>query len=241
MEQKTEKIICRADIIFKSTVLSKVILALWYLIGIIVGVCGSIPKVYGTHTRYYFFTAFIADIKKDTHGVIVDEFVRQDNLIIGIILFILFFIVPTLIALSNKCLARCCTLSVMEKGVYGERKTLFSMRTIQLPIEKVDNIMVIEGFMDKIRGGKTVAIRSNSGLVKFPWCHNADEFVAATMQRIEVFKKENSGAATPAPAAPSVPAASLTEKLQELQSLKEQGILTEEQFEAKKQQLLANF
>lgn len=169
-------------------------------------------------------------------GIIKFDWLGNHEPILAILLFLLGLFLPAIISSTAKHIANGCSLSLTKGGIQGVRKTLFSSKNLQLPIEKVDSIMVSKSIFNLIGGGKTVAIRSNSGLVMFPWVQNADDFVAATLQRIETFKKNTTPSSKPAS-----DGASLSNKLKELQSLKEQGILTEEQFEAKKQELIAKY
>ncbi len=231
-----KKLICRADISFKCPNVTKIVMIIWYIVAIVASVLLSLPRSDEGDVSYHFMGMWVGS----DYG---SGFSWDDGasiaFAVGIMIIIVAFVIPIILYMSN-FKANQCILSLWDDSIRGELKTTFSKKEIRLPIEKLDNVMVVEGFFDRIRGGKTIEIRSNSGLIKFHWVHNADEFVAATLQRIEAFKKN--AAATPTAAAPAPAAdASLSEKLQELQSLKDQGILTDEQFEAKKQELIAKF
>ena len=82
-----------------------------------------------------------------------------------------------------------CSLMLTEKGltgsVSGSLNEFFGVRSLTIPIQKIDNISVTSGLSSLIEGGKTIEIRSASGLVKFPWVTNAEEFVNATLEQIE--------------------------------------------------------
>ncbi len=242
---KTSKMIEQADISFRSPKLTKIMMIMWYIIAAAALILTSLPeeKFDGYCIDYHFMTYTVATKYLEPGRWHNAGELEWDNVLwmfipIALAILIIVFVVPLCLYLSNFNAKR-CNLSLWEDTIQGNLKTAFSVKELRLPIEKVDNVMVVDGFADKIRGGKTIVIRSNSGLIKFHWVHNADAFVRATVQQIEEFKKQTAAASTPAPAAAS--SASLTEKLQELQTLRDQGILTEEQFEQKKQELLAKF
>lgn len=136
-----------------------------------------------------------------------------------------------------------CSLSLTDKGVTGCKKGLFSTKEVKLPIDKIDAIMASNGFMDDLRGGDTLLIRSMAGGIKFPWVQNANEFVDATLAKIEEFKhsakKENQNLISAV--AKSVGANSGTssaQKIKELKELLDSGLITQEEFEAKRRELL---
>ena len=143
--------------------------------------------------------------------------------------------------------AKRCSLNLSEKGITGIRKKLFSTKEVKLPIDKIDSIMVSNSLFNKLTGGKTIAIRSASGLVKFPWVQNAEEFVNATLAKIEEYKQqvkeENKSlvkTVTESAAAAAKPEASQTSasKIKELKDLLDNDLISKEEFEAKRRDLL---
>ena len=112
-------------------------------------------------------------------------------------------------------------------------------KTVQLPIDKNNSIEIRNGYSKK---WKIVAIRSSTDLVLFRWVHNAEEFVNATLAKMEEYKHTASSAAPTA--SPSVNQASAagqtTAKIKELKELLDSGLITQEEFEAKRQELLKN-
>ena len=66
-----------------------------------------------------------------------------------------------------------------------------SKKTIQIPIDKIDNLTIISTFMDKLRTGKTLGICSASCLIKFHFVQNAEEVATLTMERINEMKANN--------------------------------------------------
>ncbi len=102
-------------------------------------------------------------------------------------------------------------------------------------MDKIDSIAVQSGILDKIFGGQTIAIRSASGLIKFPWVQNAQEFVDTTLAEIQKYTEAAELKSQPAPAAP---ASDDFEKIQKLKNLLDQGLLTQEEYDAKRKELL---
>lgn len=133
--------------------------------------------------------------------------------------------------ISNKCF-----LELTAEGIEGSIKKLFSTASLRLPIAKVDSLFVKDSIFDKIRSGKTLVIRSTSGTIRFMCVQNADEFVAAANKAIEENKKAN-GTAPVAPA-PVVQATSNADELKKYKDLLDSGVITQEEFDAKKKQLL---
>lgn len=128
-----------------------------------------------------------------------------------------------------------CSLNLDKDGVNGRVKNIFGRKTVQLPIEKVDSISVENRIIDKLYGGETVAIRSTSGLIRFMCVQNASEFVNETLNAIKAYKESNKTVSE------NVPVNANGDSLEQISKLKEMldnGIITQEEFNAKKKQLL---
>ena len=108
-----------------------------------------------------------------------------------------------------------------------------------MPIEKVESITVSSNFVDEIRTGKTLELRSASGNIKLHFVQNAEEIVDAKASTTEKIKKEEEIVSTnhDAPQV-TLSEADKIEALKKYKELKDQGIITEEEFETKKSQLL---
>jgi len=128
-----------------------------------------------------------------------------------------------------------CTLTLEKTGIIGKKTGLASSKELKLPMDKIDSISVQNGILDKIFGGQTIAIRSASGLIKFPWVQNAQEFVDTTLAEIQKYNEAAELKSQPAPAAP---ASDDFEKIQKLKNLLDQGLLTQEEYDAKRRELL---
>ena len=126
-----------------------------------------------------------------------------------------------------------CYLMLDTKGINGLRKKVFSQKKLVLPMDKIDSIVVKDGISDKLLGGQTVAIYSASGLIKFAWIQNAQEFVDKTLAEIQKYNetielKNN------------VTVNSEAEKLQKLKILLEQGLITQEEYDTKRKEMINN-
>ncbi|MGN1086256.1 MAG: SHOCT domain-containing protein, partial [Porcipelethomonas sp.] len=165
-------------------------------------------------------------------------------LVLGLILSVIVFGIPVIIRCIVNNIAKQCSLSLTEKSITGNRKTLFAYSEIKLPIDKVDSIMASHSFLNILTGGDTLLIRSASGAVKFLWVQNAKEFVDATLAKIEEFKQsvkdENQNLVSAV--AKSVGAnsgnSSAAQKIKEIKELLDSGLITQEEFEAKRKELL---
>lgn len=156
-------------------------------------------------------------------------------LIYGIIAFVLLF-AEFVFMLYTKDTVKECSIELTSEGINGRRKRIGAKADLRLPIEKIDSIFITETIFDKIRGGKTLGIRSNTGVIKFVCVQNADEFVAAANKAIGENKKANGTA--PAAPAPVVQFASNADELKKFKDLLDSGVITQEEFDAKKKQIL---
>lgn len=154
---------------------------------------------------------------------------------VGIGVFVLMFIIAA-IKLYTQDVAKECSIELTSEGINGRRKRFGSKADLRLPIEKIDSIFVTETVFDKLRSGKTLGIRSNTGVIKFVCVQNADEFVTAANKAIEENKKANRTA--PVAPAPVVQAASNADELKKYKDLLDSGVITQEEFDAKKKQIL---
>lgn len=158
------------------------------------------------------------------------------------IFFIALLLPPLVFFIWRALVRKNCSQSnlvLTNQKIYGAHKWFLKDEQILMPMSKIDNIIVRYNFIDRLYGGggRTVRIASNSGFVNFPCVQNAEEFTRLAMEQLEIYRKSQTAASAPVPTSPET---SITDKLKSLQSLKEQGILTEEEFNAKKAELLSN-
>lgn len=127
-------------------------------------------------------------------------------------------------------------MELTNDGINGRIKVIGSTSDLRLPIEKIDSIFVKNSLIDKFHGGKTLGIRSNTGVIKFVCVQNADAFVTAANKAIEESKKANKE--VPVSSTTIVQNTSDADELKKYKDLLDNGVITQEEFDAKKRQLL---
>lgn len=105
-----------------------------------------------------------------------------------IILVGILIVPPLLMLLVFKRKSKKSKLELSEDGITAVHKKMFSTENLKLSIDKIENAIVKKNFYNILTGGKTIVICTNSGNYKFPWVQNADEFVDATLAKIEEAK-----------------------------------------------------
>lgn len=231
----TSKTIKQADISLSGV--SKIILGIWYVITFIVYLMGAVSDSPDDVTRWFIH---VGDTER-YYGTYYHDYYYFFVLPLDFVVFVL----PALLYISKIYRANRCSLVLTDKGLSGQRKKIFSTAQLQLPMDKIDNIMVTENLINKIDGGKTVAVRSASGLIKFPWVQNADEFVNATLAEIEKYNqslknvdKNLVSAIAGNSAQKAQPEKSAAQKIKDLKELLDSGLITQDEFDAKKKDLL---
>ena len=155
-------------------------------------------------------------------------------LVIFLNIFI-FAIVPLIYYLINRRKRKLTELTANEKEIVGSYTGFIpiSKITLKMPIEKIDNIAAVKNFFF-LYTGKALRIASTSGVIRIPYVLNADEVVAFISEAIEEAKSR-----TEKPAAqPAMPQTDATDSLKKLAELRDSGIITEEEFNQKKNELL---
>lgn len=233
--ESNERVICRANFRASMTPLAWVFTVLWWIIGgveyYVTGPMLSEDSSYdSSYSEYIWGMEWHYHFKSFSGKVTDDEYPMLHAL--GIAITVIVFVLPVVIFLIRMFIAKRCKLELTEGQIEGQLKTTFGKKKLQIPIDHLDNAMTSSGFWDKVRGGETLLISSNSGLIKFHYVRNADEFAQAAMTRIEEVKK-----AAPA-SAPSVSGSEAMEKLNSLKQMLDSGLITQEQFEQKKADIL---
>ena len=245
--ENNEKVICRAYFKASMTPLAWVFTVLWWIIGGVgYYVTGPLLRegtddgkhvreyIWGIEWRYHheFHSYYGIDYGIETMD---EEYPLLHAL--GIAITVIVFVLPVVIFLIRMFIAKRCKLELTEGQIEGQLKTTFGKKKLQIPIDHLDNVMTSSGFWDKVRGGETLLISSNSGLIKFHYVHNADEFAQAAMKRIDEVKKS----ATVPQAAPvqSVSGSDVVEKISSLKQMLDSGLITQVEFDQKKQELLS--
>lgn len=193
-------------------------------------------------TRFFFF---IIMALIDLFAIIVfkDALIASGNSMLRIIVTIsIILLFPAIfITLCDIRAAKKSSLRLTETGISGARKKLSSNSELNLPIDKIDSIYIHNGIMDKLEGGKTLMIRSVSGVIKFPWVQNAEEFRDAVTTKIEEYKKSirNDNKNLISAVVNNASGGGSAQKIKELKELLDQGLISQDEFEAKRKELLS--
>ena len=167
------------------------------------------------------------------------ETTKKTSGIIVCVLFVVISFVLLFYALAFIMTGKRCSLELSEEKISGQLKKTFSKKRLQIPIDHLDNVMTSNGIMDKIRGGETLLISSNSGLIKFHYVQNAEEFAQAAMKRIDEVKRSATAAAPASAPVQNVTGNDAMEKLNSLKQMLENGLITQEQFDQKREEILS--
>lgn len=162
-----------------------------------------------------------------------------ENIIFVIALYIILFSLPAIVTAIFKHECKVTSLTITDSQVYGSYNNFLFKKSLKMPIEKVDNLTTISGLMDKFRSGVTLGVCSASGIIKLHFVQNADEVIAVAIGRIEEIKeKEKRARVVAQPVAPAA-APSVSDKLKDLALMKEQGLITEDEFNKKREEILS--
>src|SRR5262245_15829148 len=115
---------------------------------------------------------------------------------------------------------------------------IFAREVQQAPIEKIQDITVEQGILGRMLGYGTVIVQtaSETGMLIFPSVSGPDRF------RNQVWGQPPPKPDVPEPLAVAAvtPAPTSQARLEELESLKQRGLVTPEEYAAKRQQILSN-
>lgn len=231
-----ENVICKTECKHKKLVTIPAII--WWIIVIVLfrPVCIE----YGTKIELWIinvleYPSTIIDVER-IDGYVTGVIINWGELFISLLVVLLFAAVPVVIYYLNRYLSNRCNLTVTDKQIYGDVNIMFTSKKLQMPLDKLDNIMTSNGIIDKIRGGETIIVSSNTGKIKFPYVYNATEFVNATLAAKEKYNANK----TPQQNVVSEPVISQSnaDELKKYKDLLDNGVITQEEFEAKKKQLL---
>ena len=154
-------------------------------------------------------------------------------------MYIILLTAPLYIDAIHKRQCKNTALTISESKVYGSYNSFLFKKSLEMPIEKVDNLTTISGLMDKLRTGVTLGVCSASGVIKIHFVQNAEEVISAAMNRIDEIKEKEKRSRVVAQATANAPA-STSDKLKDLLAMKESGLITEEEFTKKREEILSN-
>lgn len=150
---------------------------------------------------------------------------------IAVSIFIVFIIILG-IRLYFQDMAKASSLELYSDRIQGRLRLKGHISDINIPIDKIDSIFVQESVFDRMRSGKTICLRSVTGAIQFICVQNADEFVNAVNESISKNKSVPQNTVT------TTASSSTTDELKKYKELLDSGVITQEEFDAKKKQLL---
>ena len=122
------------------------------------------------------------------------------------------------------------------------RTGVLAKHGVEIPMDRVANINFNQSMWERVIGAGDLEIESagKDGQSKFDDVWHPDAVQQELYRQMELHAKTRAGwnAGTAAPAAAATPAPSLPEQLQQLADLRDRGVLTAAEFDAKKAQLL---
>lgn len=221
----------------KAVISKKFSKSAWILLACWTGVVAFITIIgitlfnhqYQYDTYLYWFSIWYGDI---TAGKIS---LYQDFYFIFFITLLIYTIVPLIYVLINRRKRKLTELTATEKEIIGSYSGFIpiSKITLKMPIEKIDNIAAVKSFFF-LYTGKALRVASTAGAFKIPYVDNADEIVAFISEAIEKAKNR----LVKAVAEPEKPQGDAADSLKKLAELRNAGIITEEEFNQKKSELL---
>lgn len=161
-------------------------------------------------------------------GTSYNTFDFEDFLLGAIILFGVLIVIFYLVLTLARFFLRNYDMTVTDKRVYGKIKM---GNQVDLPIDSISAI-------SKISFMYGICVTSSSGKIKFYGIKNWDEMYSAINKML--IERQNNRNYSPSPAPVSTPTkgTNSSDDLIKLKELLDMGIITQEEFEAKKKQLL---
>jgi uncharacterized membrane protein YdbT with pleckstrin-like domain len=130
------------------------------------------------------------------------------------------------------------------------RTGVLAKHGVEIPMERINNINFHQGIWERVIGAGDLDIESagKDGQSHFEDIWHPDGVQQELYRQMEANAKKRAGWANPnvtgaagmaaAPAAPAAPAASIPDQLAQLAELRDKGVISAAEFEAKKAQLL---
>jgi uncharacterized membrane protein YdbT with pleckstrin-like domain len=121
------------------------------------------------------------------------------------------------------------------------RTGVLSKHGVEIPMDRINNINFNQGIWERVIGAGDLEIESagKDGQSRFTDVWHPDGVQQEIYRQMEGYaRKRASWAQGGAPAAPAAPAASIPEQIDQLAELRDRGVISAAEFEAKKAQLL---
>jgi uncharacterized membrane protein YdbT with pleckstrin-like domain len=120
------------------------------------------------------------------------------------------------------------------------RTGAFAKHGVEIPMDRISNINFHQGIWERIIGAGDLEIESagRDGQSRFDDVWHPDAVQQEIHREMEANARKRAAWTNTAPAAAAAPTASVPEQLNQLADLRDRGVITAEEFEAKKAQLL---
>lgn len=140
-----------------------------------------------------------------------------------VFIFVLILSIPfVLIALA--CLKQSSSITVTDKRVFGQvTRWFFSTRQLELPLDSITSVAT---------GFNSISISTPSGVISFKGITNQDEVANAVTGLL--MARQSAGA----PVVVQESRSSVPEELKQYKELLDSGVITQQEFDEKKRQLL---
>ena len=162
MMQENEKVLTKADIRFVMTKARIVVDVLHYVLASLsyFSILFSLIEVGSVFSVFCFYT----------------------------VIYLLLLVIPFLThrIIRKKCGAT--SLYVSNSDVTGNIQGALTSQTMNIPIEAIDNVIIVSSLFDKMRSGNSLKISTTAGNIILHYVHNAKEVTDAIMQ-----KRKNKG------------------------------------------------
>ncbi len=162
----------------------------------------------------------------------------ESHLWLCVSVFLIILIFPIFLCHLHIFECKSTSLTVAEDRVFGSYSGFLTKKKLEMPIEKIDSVSVFSGFFDFLRSGKTLCIASGASSIRIHFVQNADEVATIAMERIYKGKDEEKTVKESEPVVANNNG-TVKEKLMTLNELKQSGLITEDEYNKKKEDLLS--
>lgn len=241
-----EHILASADIRYIETKTAKcATIVFWGMVvlSLIIGMVSGSGGISDNFGYYNWYGWFDLKLYAESREIVIGTqeirhydyaYAYEENILLVVVLYAVLFGILAIVPAIFKHKYKATSLTITDSQIYGTYSPLLSKKTLKMPIEKVDKLTTASGLVDKLYSGVTLSISSASGVIKLHFVQNADELIAAAMGRVKEIKEKESQIQIATP-----PGTSVSEKLRELVLMKDQGLITEEEFCKKREEILS--
>lgn len=213
----------------------KIFLITYELFILFMGILGFLAPIESSKSSFRLYWWFFLPIRSNIPSWGYDHF-YAGYLFLAIFIILFLMAIPEIAFLIENRRRKLTELTANEKEIVGSYTAFIpiSKLALKMPIDKVDNITVVNSKFYWFTG-KMIRIGSTSSVIKIPYVINADEVVAFISEAIE--KAKNNKRVQPEEK-PEPQRRDAADNLKKIADLRDAGIITEEEFEQKKKELL---